>query len=209
MDRRRYLMALANVPQFRLKTYENLYHDLIVDTLDNRPVRNQGIDKLVKIEGNGEIVNQLVDIKWVNDLYLNGFKVSGILVESKINFNTNKFEYLVIGIGVNLYKQEFHPELQNIASSIEEQTNVVINKQQLINDILDELSNYVSCYDSTNYMKHYIQRSFIIGKKVKLQTSQELIDCVVLDIDYNGQLVIEHNKTVKSVNSAEVIKTYL
>ena len=154
-------------------------------------------------------INQLVDIKWVNDLYLNGFKVSGILVESKINFNTNKFEYLVIGIGVNLYKQEFHPELQNIASSIEEQTNVVINKQQLINDILDELSNYVSCYDSTNYMKHYIQRSFIIGKKVKLQTSQELIDCVVLDIDYNGQLVIEHNNTVKSVNSAEVIKTYL
>ena len=154
-------------------------------------------------------INQIVDIKWVNDIYINNFKVAGILVESKINFNTNQFDYLIIGIGINLYNQEFDDELSKIASNIEKETNIKISKKQLIEDILFELSKYLKDYNSESYMKQYISRSFIIGKKIKLQTASSVIDCIVEDINYSGELIINHNNTIKTINSAEVIKTHL
>lgn len=154
-------------------------------------------------------IKRLVDIKWVNDIYINNFKVSGILVESKINFNTNQFDYLIIGIGINLYNQEFDEELSKIASNIEKETNIKISKKQLIEDILSELSNYLKDYNFEEYMKQYISRSFIIGKKIKLQTTSSVIDCFVEGINNSGELIINHNNTIKTINSAEVIKTYL
>jgi BirA family biotin operon repressor/biotin-[acetyl-CoA-carboxylase] ligase len=154
-------------------------------------------------------IERLVDIKWVNDIYINNFKVAGILVESKINFNTNQFDYLIIGIGVNLYNQEFDDELSKIASNIEKETNIKISKKQLIEDILFELSNYLKDYNFEEYMKQYISRSFIIGKKIKLQTPLDIIECTVEDINYNGELIINHNNTIEIINSAEVIKTHL
>ena len=154
-------------------------------------------------------IKRLVDIKWVNDIYINNFKVAGILVESKINFNTYKFDYLIIGIGINLYNQVFDEDLSKIASNIEKETNIKISKEQLIEDILLELTNYLKDYNSDEYMKKYIDRSFIIGKKIKLQTTLDIIDCIVEDINYSGELIIKHDNTIKIVNSAEVIKTYI
>lgn len=154
-------------------------------------------------------IKRLVDIKWVNDIYINNFKVAGILVESKINFNTNQFDYLIIGIGINLYHQEFDEELSKIASNIEKETNIKISKKQLIEDIFFELSKYLKDYNFEEYMKQYISRSFIIGKKIKLQTPLDIIECTVEDINYNGELIINHNNTIKTINSAEVIKTHL
>lgn len=153
-------------------------------------------------------IKRMVDIKWVNDIYINNFKVCGILVESKINFNKNEFDYLIIGIGINLYSQEFDEELSKIASNIEKETNIKISKDLLIEDILSGFSKYLNDYNSNELMKEYISRSFVIGKNVKLQTPFEIIDCIVEDINYSGELVIKHNETIKTINSAEVIKVH-
>lgn len=154
-------------------------------------------------------IKDKIYIKWVNDLYLNGYKIAGILVESKINFNTNEYEYLIIGIGINLYNQEFDEELNKIASNIEKETNVIIDKKLLIEDILNDLSNYIKDFNSKCYMKFYIERSFIINKFIKLQTITNTIDCKVVDINYDGELIIKHENQLKTVTSAEIIKTYI
>ena len=154
-------------------------------------------------------IKDTIYIKWVNDLYLNSYKIAGILVESKINFNTNKYDYLIIGIGINLYNQEFDEELNKIASNIEKETNQIIDKKLLIEDILDDLSNYIKDFNSKCYMKFYIERSFIINKFIKLQTITNTIDCKVVDINYDGELIIEHENQLKTVTSAEIIKTYI
>ena len=43
-----------------------------------------------------------VKIKWVNDLFLNGKKICGILTEASVNFETGQPEYAVVGIGINV-----------------------------------------------------------------------------------------------------------
>ena len=51
-----------------------------------------------------EVTGIVTDIKWVNDLYFRGRKVSGILAES---FSVEEKRYVIRGVGVNLYTTEF------------------------------------------------------------------------------------------------------
>ena len=53
------------------------------------------------------VCKKQTEIKWVNDVYINSKKVSGILAESKIDSNGNALEYVVLGIGINLFQQNF------------------------------------------------------------------------------------------------------
>lgn len=153
-------------------------------------------------------INTKCFIKWVNDIYLNGLKVAGILVESKLNTQKKIFDYLVIGIGINLYNQDFDA-LSNIATSIEKETKIKINKELLTQDILKMLEEYLKDFDSVRLMDLYISRSYLKGKQVKLQLSNNIIECKVLDINHEGELIIKHQNEVKNVTSAEVIKVYL
>ena len=156
-----------------------------------------------------EQIKTPVDIKWVNDIYLNNFKIAGILVESKLNLKENKFDYLIIGIGTNLYNQEFDHNLSLTASSVETQTGLKISKEKLIESILQKLSIYFQECNSKEYMKEYISRNFVIGKKIKLMLANELIECSVVDISELGELIIKHNNSIKTITSGEVLKTIL
>ena len=51
-------------------------------------------------------------IKWVNDIFINGKKVCGILAEASQNFKESKLDYAVIGIGINLYGKDFPMKLK-------------------------------------------------------------------------------------------------
>lgn len=156
-----------------------------------------------------EQIKKSIDIKWVNDIYINNFKIAGILVESKLNLKENKFDYLIIGIGINLYNQEFDHTLSLTASSVEAQTGQKISKEKLIKSILQKLSIYLQNFDSKEYMKEYISRNLVIGKKIKLMLSNELIECSIINITECGELIINHNNTIRTITSGEVLKTYL
>lgn len=55
-------------------------------------------------------------IKWVNDLYLNGRKVGGILTEASLGLENDFLDYVVLGIGINVYPpgNGFPEELRQI-----------------------------------------------------------------------------------------------
>ncbi len=57
-------------------------------------------------------------IKWVNDVMLDGKKVTGILTEGISDLETGDINSLVIGIGVNLAPMELTPELKDKASTV-------------------------------------------------------------------------------------------
>lgn len=73
-----------------------------------------------------------LDIKTPNDIMKNGKKVGGILTETKVK--GENVEEIVVGIGLNLYKQKFTEELENIATSIENEENIVIDRLRIITE---------------------------------------------------------------------------
>lgn len=88
-------------------------------------------------------------IKWPNDIVVEGKKVCGILTELRLEGTA--IHHVVIGVGINVGKQEFAPELADKATSLEEacdDKDIAISRSQLIADVLkvfeEEYEAYIS-----------------------------------------------------------------
>lgn len=83
-------------------------------------------------------------IKWPNDLVLNNKKICGILTE--LRADKEKIHYAVVGIGINTASQEgdFPEDLASIASSILIETGSLVDRKQLIAQILREFQDLYS-----------------------------------------------------------------
>ena len=79
-----------------------------------------------------EKYNINLEIKKPNDLMYNGKKVGGILTEAKLH--NKEVRYIVIGIGINIAKQEFNKEIKEIATSIEQEFNINIDRNYIITE---------------------------------------------------------------------------
>lgn len=141
-----------------------------------------------------EISNENTQIKWVNDVFINGKKVCGILTEGAFSFEDGKLDYAVIGIGVNVNfpKDGFPKELNNIAASINSKNNANSNTKSdirniLVAKILENLYDYY--FNDVNFYEEYKKRSFLIGKKVSININNKEHIVKVLDIDKTFALV--------------------
>ena len=96
-----------------------------------------------------DVAKVSVGIKWPNDIYLDGKKLGGILLETAISGKT--LQHAAVGIGINLnHSSESYPEeLRDRAISIKQMTGIDIDGDNLMNRILtifdDYYSNRVEC----------------------------------------------------------------
>ncbi len=146
-------------------------------------------------------------IKWVNDIYLNNKKVCGILTESKIN--KEKFEYIIVGIGINAYKQDFGIDVNNIATTIEDETNVTISRNDLIVEIINNLLNLLDNANNEYIYNEYKSRLFVIGKTAEFQIGDSLIEGVIVDLNKDYNLIVDFNGVRKEVFSGEITRMRL
>ena len=151
-----------------------------------------------------QLANVETKIKWVNDIYLNSKKISGILTEAATSIEQGSLEYAIIGIGINMYHQEFNEDIRKIATSIEDETNQIISRNDLIIAIINQIDKYIQHMDDQIYMDEYIKKSFIIGKYVELYKNNQLFKAKVLSITKNGELQVIINNEVQIVSSGEI-----
>ena len=83
--------------------------------------------------------NKTIDIKYPNDLYINGKKFGGILVQSRVF--ENKIKYFVIGIGINNGALDFDSEISDIATSFYKEFEIKLDANQLISELRNSLLN--------------------------------------------------------------------
>lgn len=95
-------------------------------------------------------------IKPVNDIIYTERKVGGILVETSASIADQSY-FAIFGIGLNLYKPEggFPPHLRNIAGYI---FGNAIDKEALVEEIINELLLYTKNFQSTNILGKYLER---------------------------------------------------
>lgn len=147
-----------------------------------------------------------VKIKWVNDLYLNGKKICGILTEASINFESGGLDYAVAGIGINLksVKKSFPEELLEIASSVEDETGNLPGRCRLIAEILKNIDSYMQGIESRDFLEEYRRRSFITGMRVAVSKYDEERTAAALGISDNAGLIVKYDDGTEEVlNSGE------
>lgn len=145
-----------------------------------------------------------VEIKWVNDLFIDGKKVCGILCEAGMNFESGQLEYAVVGIGVNVGRMDFPKELQAIATSVGNACGREISKNRLIAEICAELERLYAHLDEAGFMEEFRARSNVIGRKITVLRGNERFSARALDIDDQGGLVVETRNGVETVRSGEI-----
>lgn len=154
-----------------------------------------------------EIVsNEKGQIKWVNDVYVKGKKVCGILTEASLGLEDNFLEYAIIGIGVNvsLPIDGFPKEIQNIAGAVFENAQND-GKNRIAAEILNRFMSYYTALPKVNYIEEYRSRNFVIGKEILVNLSDKQKKAVALDIDDEFHLIVKYdNNKTETLSSGEI-----
>lgn len=145
-------------------------------------------------------------IKWVNDIFVDGKKVCGILTEGAIDFETGKMQYAVLGIGVNIKKPEndFPSEIQNIAGSVFDTTDKEVSSI-IVAEILNNFMNYYKNLANKPFYEEYKKRMFLIGKHMTVYSGKDSYPAVAIDLDKELSLIVkDENGNIKKLNTGEV-----
>lgn len=167
-------------------------------------LRPQGIspDQAVKIttmaavavcEAVEEVSGKETGIKWVNDIYQNGKKVSGILTEASVSMENGNVEYVILGIGMNVYLPEdgFPYEIRETAGFIfEEKQND--GKNRLAAGVLNHFIKEYRNWESKGYVEKYRKRCLAIGKNIMVRSRMGERKAVALDIDEECHLIVRY-----------------
>ena len=148
--------------------------------------------------------NVKADIKWVNDLYISGRKICGILCEAGLGMEAGKLEYAVAGIGVNTARMQFPPELQEIATSIGNECGESPDRNRLIAEILNETEALLGDLETGHFLEESRRRSNVIGRTVTVIEGEKRYPAKAVDIDDQGRLVIETAEGQTRLNYGEV-----
>ena len=134
-------------------------------------------------------------IKWVNDIFLDGKKICGILTSGSIDIESNRLDYAVLGIGVNIYSHPngFPDEIKNIAGGIYKSECNFDTQNKLIAEILNEFFDIYENLSSALFLSEYRERSIIIGKEVICVSGDGEFPVTVKDIDDNAHLIVQKN----------------
>ena len=126
-------------------------------------------------------------IKWVNDLYLDGKKVCGILAEA---VSVGGGSQVILGIGVNLCTAEFPKELASIAGGL---GAFDVSPSDLIARIYCELEGYLNDPNDLSWLGDYRTYSMVIGKEITWIEGGEPCAGHALAIDSDGALLVRRN----------------
>lgn len=131
-------------------------------------------------------------IKWPNDVILNNKKTAGILTETV--FSGNKFDRLIIGIGININQEKFSADVAEVATSVSLEKEENINREQFLADLLNRIEyKYIQWEQQQSSLIKTINRNIIgygqwVGLKVDDEMQNELYK--LLGIDENGSLLM-------------------
>ncbi len=155
-----------------------------------------------------ELTNLTPQIKWPNDILINGKKVTGILTE--LLAEADRINAIIIGIGINVNQQteDYPEELRAIATSLSIETGEKLERAQLIKTLLLKLEQlYILYLEKGFYPIKLLWESYAIsiGKSITARTLSGSIHGKALGINEDGVLMIEDSSgKIHYVYSADI-----
>ena len=150
------------------------------------------------------------EIKWPNDIMINGKKVCGILTEAIAKFNT--IENVIIGVGIdaNFNIEDFPEELKDGTTTLSAELKEKVQVADLIRIFLEEFEDISELVNHEGYeeiLKEWRKRSYSIGKIVEVREPfNKNYDGYVVGIGKEGALIVEKiDGTLEKVISGECI----
>ncbi|MEN6318801.1 MAG: biotin--[acetyl-CoA-carboxylase] ligase [Syntrophaceae bacterium] len=149
-----------------------------------------------------------VNIKWPNDILVNGRKIAGILTE--ISTEMDKIDYVVIGVGLNVNTpwESFPPDIRGRATSILTETGRPFPRIVLLRAYLEWLEIYYETLNSKGFqpvMNRWKNLADIIGRRISVEMIDRVSTGEVLDVDKDGFLLLRDTEgAIERIISGDV-----
>ena len=145
-------------------------------------------------------------IKWVNDIFIYGKKVCGILTEAGFS-SGDTLDYAILGIGVNIYtpKDGFAAEIKDIAGSIFDSPKDTGIRDALAESIIGNFKAFYSDITNKPHLDKYRQRNIVTGKKIKVISANDVYTATAIGIDDDFRLTVKDaNNNITALDSGEI-----
>ncbi len=147
---------------------------------------------LVVAEAIREITGLPALIKWPNDIFIDGKKVGGILIEMTAEMDPVKF--IILGIGVNVNQDKFSEELKGKALSLKQEKGKKVSRLFLLQEILRKLDNYYPSLKEEGKFEVLASRwrklSVTLGEQIRVFSRGETVEGQAIGIDDQGALLL-------------------
>ncbi len=152
------------------------------------------------------------EVKWPNDITMNGKKVAGVLVDA--SFQTNSIDYLILGIGINfdIDAKKLEKRLTKTPNfygidSLRGKENKTPPKTLLKEFLLQFEKNLFQLDkgEKSKIIKEWTKRAAGIGKKITINTSNGKISGISQGIDNDGALKIKTRNEIKKIYVGDVV----
>lgn len=133
------------------------------------------------------------EIKWVNDIYVGGRKVCGILAEAVNDVKGELKVILGIGINVTTSTDMFSESVKNVAGSLwNNNIKPPFSLNQLTAAVINEFCGIYNNIESRNFIEDYRKYSLVIDKQIKYLENGVWTEAIAKDIDDDGGLIVQN-----------------
>ncbi|MGB7845495.1 MAG: biotin--[acetyl-CoA-carboxylase] ligase [Candidatus Acidiferrum sp.] len=132
------------------------------------------------------------ELKWPNDLMLNGKKLGGILTE--MHAEPNAVRFVIVGIGINVNQEKFPAELSTIATSLRKESGRMTYRLELLARLLRQFESDYNrfLHEGPAFVVDRFQSvsSFAQGRRVRVDTGVESYAGTTAGLSPEGLLLV-------------------
>jgi BirA family transcriptional regulator, biotin operon repressor / biotin---[acetyl-CoA-carboxylase] ligase len=147
------------------------------------------------------------ELKWPNDLILNGKKLGGILTE--MHAEPNQVRFVIVGIGINVNQEKFPAELSSTATSLRKESGRASYRLELLVRLLAQFENDYNrfLHEGPGFVVDRFETvsSFARGRRVRVDTGMDAYVGTTSGLSPEGLLLVTRdNGTLVTVIAGDV-----
>ena len=134
-----------------------------------------------------------LQVKWPNDVLINGKKVCGVLIESNVRGDVVDYAIMGIGINVNLRPYDF-PEIQTTATSLSDELGRDVSRLNVIRCLLVEVERlYLALLAGGSIYEEWRDSLVTLGRRVQVKSGKTIYEGIAESVARDGRLLLRHS----------------
>lgn len=136
------------------------------------------------------------ELKWSNDVLVNGKKCAGILLETSVS--GDRLDYIILGIGMNVnYTMRVYPELAAHATTLQDVVGYEVDRAALESALLAELNRLCArLLQGDDFTDEYRARLKMLGQTIRVATATAILEGIARDVSDDGALILERDNVL-------------
>ncbi len=133
-------------------------------------------------------------IKWPNDLLIEGRKVGGVLIDTRLS--GEEVDYALVGVGINVnFDPSQHEEIREMATSLASELGREVSREALLAAFLNRFERlYLAARSDESVYEAWKARLETLGRRVEVRLGDDIEEGIAEDVDAEGNLILRRDR---------------